>query len=84
MDTVTGQSRVALDLDTHIRQRVRVIETCTAWNELPASPARTNAYVDACVDYAGHAHVAFSAFLAGIRRNGGDVADAVAQWENDW
>lgn len=58
--------------------------TWQAWDEQPGNDIRVNAYVDATVAYAGHAHVEFSRFVAAQRRAGADHLTAINKWEEDW
>lgn len=73
-----------IDIDTYILRRARVIATWTAWDEQPGNSTRANAFIDACIDYAGEAHVAFAKFISAVRRGGGDRTSALVAWEMDW
>jgi hypothetical protein len=73
-----------IDLDHYIQRRAVVVDTWTAWDEQPGNSARANAFIDACIDYAGESHVAFSKFIGAVRRGGGDRVSALHAWEADW
>ncbi len=95
VDTVPATSRSAanapligpaepIDIDEHIRRRADLITAWIAWDEEPSNSHRANAFVDACIAYAGRSNVAFAKFIAAVRRGGGDRESALQAWESDW
>ena len=73
-----------IDLDDYIQRRANLIAAWVAWDEEPGNSHRANAFVDACIAYAGRSNVAFAKFIAAVRRGGGDRESALQAWESDW
>jgi hypothetical protein len=74
----------ALDIDRYLITRQAVLDAWHRWDEEPGNAARANAMADACVAYAGDAHVDFAKFIAAVRRGGGNHLSALNAWEADW
>jgi hypothetical protein len=93
VDTVPARSQAdpplvgsaePIDLDEMIQRRADVIAAWIEWDDAPGNAHKANAFVDACIAYAGRSNVAFAKFIAAVRRGGGDRESALQAWESDW
>lgn len=73
-----------IDLALYIQRRTNLIGAWAAWDAEPGNAARANAFVDACIAYAGKSNIAFAKFIAAVRRGGGNPESALDAWEKDW